>query len=267
MTQAVRLKNTLVGDGLPKICVPMVGVTREELLAEAGALAAAGADMAEWRADFFEGIGEPSAVAGTLQAITDILGQIPLIFTIRTRNEGGNLQISTEDYVNINQKVSELGLADLIDVEVLMDERRMRRLITRIHENGVKVIASNHNFTETPPRKELLKIMERLDKSGGDILKIAVMPSTLYDVWKLLEVTNEMTVEHTRKPVVTMSMGEMGGLSRFSGELFGSAITFGVVGKPSAPGQIPIEKLQDMMSIFHRESRTGQEVPGTDGQE
>ena len=63
-----------------------------------------------------------------------------------------------------------------------------------------------------------------------------------------------MTVEYTDKPVVTMSMGEKGSLSRFSGEIFGSAITFGVVGKASAPGQIPIEELRELMSMFHHEA-------------
>ncbi|MGI6070359.1 MAG: type I 3-dehydroquinate dehydratase [Blautia sp.] len=267
MTRSVRLKNILVGEGLPKICVPMVGVDKEELCREAEALVAAGADMAEWRADFFSGLFDQSAVEDILKTIAGILEQIPIIFTIRTAREGSELQISTEDYVNINQKVSELGIADLIDVEALTEEGKMRRLINRIHENGGKVIASSHNFTAAPPKKELFKLMQKLDKAGGDILKIAVMPKTLFDVWELLEATNDMTVEYTEKPVVTMAMGDMGGLSRFSGELFGSSITFGVVGKASAPGQIPIEELRELMGIFHKDSHAGQHAPaGTLGE-
>lgn len=253
MTQTVRLKNTLIGAGVPKICVPMVGTDKEELEEEARALVEAKADMAEWRADFFEGIFDENAVKETLAALIDILGQIPLIFTIRTKREGGNLQISTNDYVNINQKVSELGMADLIDVEAMGDEGKMRRLISRIHENNGKVIASNHNFECTPSRKKMLKILKHLERIGGDILKIAVMPKTLFDVWELLELTNDMTVEHTERPVVTMAMGSLGGLSRFSGEVCGSSITFGVVGKASAPGQIPIDELREMMAMFHHE--------------
>lgn len=254
MTQTMRLKNVTIGEGVPKICVPMVGQTKAELEQEAMALVQAGADMAEWRADFFEGIFAPGEVRETLEALIDKLGQIPMIFTIRTSEEGGNLQISTKDYVNINQNVSQLGLADLIDVEAARHTGEMRRLIARIHQDGGKVIASSHNFSCTPERKELLKILKTLDGAGGDILKIAVTPSTLFDVWELLECTNEMTVEYTDKPVVTMSMGEKGSLSRFSGEIFGSAITFGVVGKASAPGQIPIEELRELMSMFHHEA-------------
>lgn len=255
MIQTVKVKDTVIGQGLPKICVPMVGVTKEELEEEAKALVAAGADMAEWRADFYEKVDDEAAIKDTLASLTGILGQIPLIFTVRTTREGGNLDISIKDYERLLGQVSGFGLADLIDVEVLEDEGKMRHLIYQIHEDGGRVIASSHNFTCTPPKKELLKILKKLDRAGGDILKIAVMPQTLFDVWELLECTNDMTVEYTEKPVVTMSMGNMGGLSRFSGEIFGSSITFGVVGKASAPGQIPIEELRDLMSMFHKETK------------
>lgn len=254
MTEILRLKETEIGNGIPKICVPMVGSTKEELVKEAEALVKAGADMAEWRADFFADVLSVKEVVRTLVAITDCLGQIPLIFTIRTAEEGGNLQISPKDYGNLNRSVAQTGLADLIDIEASRKTGEMKRLIAEIHEAGTHVIASCHDFSGTPERKELLKLLKTLEQAGGDVLKIAVTPRTLFDVWELLECTNDMTVEYTDKPVVTVAMGDMGSLSRFSGEVFGSAITFGVVGKASAPGQIPIEELRDLMDMFHHEA-------------
>ncbi len=254
MTEAVQLKNIKIGEGMPKICVPMVGKTKEELCKEAAALLEAGADMAEWRADFFADIYDMEKVRETWTAITDIFGQLPLIFTIRTKAEGGNLQISTGDYVNIIQKVSQFARETLLDVEYFREEGQMKKLIAAIHADGGKVIASSHNFSETPPREALLQMLLRLEASGGDILKLAVMPRTFLDVCSLLKVTKEMTERHTNKPVVTMAMGELGAASRILGEPLGSAITFGVVGKASAPGQLAIRQLKDMLRLFHQKS-------------
>ena len=252
MTEAIQLKNMKIGDGMPKICVPMVGPNEKELSREAAALIEAGADMAEWRADFFENIYDVEKVQKTLEAITDILGQLPLIFTIRTKAEGGNLQISTGDYVNIIQKVSQFAQADLLDVEYLQAESQMKSLITGIHQKGGKVIVSHHNFIKTPSKEALLQILMKLEQSGGDIIKLAVMPQTFLDVCNLLKATGAMTTYHTKKPVVTMAMGELGAPSRVLGEVLGSAITFGIVEKASAPGQLPIDQLKEMLELFHQ---------------
>jgi len=48
-----------------------------------------------------------------------------------------------------------------------------------------------------------------------------------------------------------MSMSPVGGVTRICGEVFGSSMTFGMVGKASAPGQIPVERLQEALNILH----------------
>ncbi|MGQ8591795.1 type I 3-dehydroquinate dehydratase [Klebsiella pneumoniae] len=52
------------------------------------------------------------------------------------------------------------------------------------------------------------------------------------------------------RPLITMSMGKSGGVSRVTGRLFGSAMTFGTVGQASAPGQIAIAKLREVMDML-----------------
>jgi 3-dehydroquinate dehydratase-1 len=44
----------------------------------------------------------------------------------------------------------------------------------------------------------------------------------------------------------------MGVLSRVAGEAFGSAMTFGTIGSTSAPGQIPVKELGDVLDVIHR---------------
>lgn len=240
-----------IGVGIPKICVPITGKTREEILTQAREIAKVGPDLVEWRGDFYEDIMDYACVRQLFIAIFDILGQIPLLFTFRTDREGGNRQISTEDYVNLNRMVSERKEVALIDVEVFMDCPKMRDLIQVIHENGKVVIGSHHRFDLTPSCPDMISALKTLEENGADIVKLAVMPKTEEDVRNLIQATDEAACNELTHPAVTMSMGSLGMSSRITGERFGSSITFGCVGTPSAPGQIPLETLREKLESVH----------------
>jgi 3-dehydroquinate dehydratase-1 len=87
---------------------------------------------------------------------------------------------------------------------------------------------------------------------GADLPKIAVMPKTEADVETLLTATKEVA-NLLKTPIITMAMGKLGEISRTSGEIYGSAITFGAVGTVSAPGQIDVFKLKEILEKVHRE--------------
>ena len=233
MTKEIQIREVRIGSGQPKICVPMTGKDRSALLEEAGRIRDIKADLAEWRADFYEGLSHEESLPDMLREIRNALGEIPLIFTIRTVSEGGN--------------------ADLIDIEYFSHEN-VSELIRRIQMTGAKVIASTHDFEKTDDSKTLKNRFIDMDASGADILKMAVMPQRFEDVADLMQVTSEVTEEYTEKPVIAMSMGNLGSMSRIAGENFGSSVTFATVGKASAPGQFPVEELRMMMNAFHKKN-------------
>lgn len=251
MTTPIQIKNLLIGSGIPKVCVPLTSSSGEELCKEAMAAREAGADLVEWRADFYEHLLSIDQTMETLAKLSDILGQIPLLFTIRTKEEGGNCQISTKDYVNLNAAAARSKKADLIDVEVFGAEEEKRALIEELHLSGAVVIASSHDFEKTDDRETLLKRFRDMDATGADILKMAVMPEEFDDVAAIMQVTNQMSREYTVKPLISMAMGGLGSMSRIAGENFGSAVTFATVGAASAPGQFPIKELRMMMETLH----------------
>ena len=94
MTKEIQIREVRIGSGQPKICVPMTGKDRSALLEEAGRIREVKADLAEWRADFYEGLSHEESLPDMLREIRNALGEIPLIFTIRTVSEGGNAEIS-----------------------------------------------------------------------------------------------------------------------------------------------------------------------------
>lgn len=247
----VQVRNIVIGEGMPKICAPIVGRTREEILLQAKKLKAAGPDLAEWRADWFEKAGEKEELKGILELLHGELGELPLLVTFRTRQEGGKQEISLEDYEEFLLEVLASGQADLIDVELFMGEEFLSGIVEKAHEKNVKVIASNHDFEKTPNTGEIVERLCRMQKAGADLLKLAAMPRDPGDVLTLLAATWQMKECYARQPVITMSMGGTGVISRLAGEIFGSAMTFGAVGKASAPGQVGAEELREVLGLLH----------------
>lgn len=248
----VVVRNIEIGSGMPKICVPIVEKTREDILSTAKAICSTEADLVEWRADWYEDVSAFSEVIKTADMLRSILGETPLLFTFRSAREGGEKELSLESYATLLESVAKTGFVDLIDVEVFSGDDAVKNIIQPAHAHGVKVIASNHDFEGTPAREELVARLCKMQDLGADILKIAVMPQTRSDVLTLLSVTEEMSSLHTSLPVITMSMGRTGTLSRLCGEVFGSAVTFASFGKVSAPGQIAIEDLKAGLRLLHK---------------
>ena len=248
----VVVRNVKIGEGIPKICVPIVGISGEDILSEGRKARDAGADMAEWRADWYEDALEPGKTEETLGKLRKILGDIPLLFTFRTLKEGGEKEIGSRAYAELNKRAAMTGNVDLIDVELSADSSAFGEILQAAHGCGVKVIASNHDFHKTPSKEDMIESLCRMQDLGADILKIAVMPQDKKDVLTLLSATLEMRSEHADRPVVTMSMSGTGVISRMCGEVFGSAITFGSAGKSSAPGQMEAADLKKALLLLHK---------------
>lgn len=248
----VKVRNIEIGAGIPKICVPIVGVTREEILAAAETIKSTKADVVEWRVDWYEDIFDFAKTEETMKALREVLGETPILFTFRTSKEGGEKSIETETYVELNQNAAKTGLVDLVDVEAFTGDDAVKAVVETAHANGVKVIASNHDFHKTPAKDEIVSRLRKMQELGADIPKIAVMPQNKKDVLTLLSATEEMVSEYADRPIITMSMSGTGVISRLCGEVFGSALTFGAVGKVSAPGQMGIEDLTTVLGLLHK---------------
>ena len=250
--KTVTVKDLVIGTGAPKIIVPIVGVTKDDIIAEAKTFDSIPVDMVEWRVDWYEDIFDFAKTEATMQALREVLGEMPILFTFRTSKEGGEKAIETETYVELNQNAAKTGLIDLVDVEAFTGDEAVKAIVEIAHANGVKVIASNHDFHKTPAKEEIVSRLRKMQELGADIPKIAVMPQNTKDVLTLLAATEEMASEYADRPIITMSMSGTGVISRLCGEVFGSALTFGAVGKVSAPGQMGIEDLTTVIGLLHK---------------
>ena len=248
-TKNVIVRGLVIGEGTPKICVSMTGTTLEELHVEALALKNEGADLAEWRVDWFTQWTKDEMILKALSELRELLEEIPLLVTFRTQNEGGHSSITKEEYDHLYEVILSSGYADMIDLELFFDGSIVTKLIQRAKECGVKTVLSNHDFDQTPAEEELSSRLHQMETLGSDIAKIAVMPRSTEDVASLLKVTARCA-ETMKCPLITVSMGEKGAISRMAGQVFGSAVTFGTIGKASAPGQIPIKQLKLVLALI-----------------
>ncbi len=219
------IRDIEIGTGLPKIIVPIVGKTQTEILADAKSIVEIGAELIEWRADFYENVRDEQKIKETLHVLRLIIGDIPLIFTIRTAAEGGQIQISGPDYADLLIFVASLGDVDLIDVELFIEGVKVDQLVQDLHAHETHVIMSNHDFHATPNKGEIISRLRKMQELGADLPKIAVMPNSSADVLTLLSATEEMAKNMPIAPGDHVH-GRLVRSADLSGEIFGSSMTF-----------------------------------------
>lgn len=228
----------------PLICVPITGKTEEEILNQLDIIIEQVPDIIEWRADFFSKLHNFEQTIKIVQQI-NTKTEIPLLFTIRAEHEGGeNILLNDEEKVQLITAICRNTSVDLIDFETSNEKQYVTTVRNVTKENDKQLILSYHHFSETPSDEELVNRAKQAEEYGADMIKLAVMPRSKEDVFRLLEVTRRID-NMIDKPIITMSMGEVGAISRVIGWIYGSVLTFGVGVKSSAPGQIPVKELRE----------------------
>ncbi len=230
-----------------KTIVPITAKTKEQALAQAQVIAnTADADLAEFRIDLLSFASDTKQVIALGHELKKILGNKPMIATIRTKNEGGQLEISDADYGKTYQAYLKNPFMDWLDVEMFRDQKVVSEIVQKAHQKKVLVVMSNHDFQKTPNQDEIEKRLLKQDQMGADVLKIAVMPKSKQDVFTLMNATLKVS-QKTTKPLLTMSMGQLGTISRVATANMGGSYSFGMIGQASAPGQIDVTKLKQIL--------------------
>lgn len=193
-----------------------------------------GADILELRIDLLD--------SDVRQALLDVKKTgMPVIITNRMREEGGAWAGSEDE--RIRTLVSLLPLADAVDIELCAEKRE--HVVEKARNAGKAVIISTHDFKKTPETGVMTGMLKESFEAGADIAKLAVMPDSLEDVLRLLEVTL-----HAKGAVCTIAMGETGRHSRIVAPVYGSVMTYGYVDNATAPGQLRVDELRAILKLL-----------------
>jgi 3-dehydroquinate dehydratase-1 len=234
------------------ICTPLVARTADALRAELASILPMSPDVIEWRVDFFDGIHDAALVIDVARAMRRAASAIPIIFTRRATHEGGEeIGLAEASVVALYEAVCASGAIDIIDYELSQSAENRAKLRAASRAHDVLMVMSYHNFSNTPTSAELVGKIEEAARQGADIAKVAVMPQEPGDVLVLLDATITAS-RRVQIPLITMSMGPIGAMTRVCGWMYGSALTFAVGKSSSAPGQIPIEELRAALKTMER---------------
>ena len=244
------IKGVRIGEGRPKTVVSLMDGRVEGLLETARHAMRQGADCLEWRVDFFEDVGDAEAVTHALAALVDATPTTPLIVTLRTKAQGGCLDLTRDDSATLVQHLITRGKPDLIDIEYGLGEELVASLVDRAHARGIAAIVSHHDFSGTPTTEAMRSLLERMAALGADIPKLAVMAREEADAARLMQATRLVSKE-LDVPLLTLAMGSVGAHTRLEGELFGSALTFCALGRASAPGQVELAETIVALESLH----------------
>ncbi len=163
----------------------------------------------------------------------------PLIITIRRASEGGFWRDSEESRERLLRSAIIEGI-EYIDLE---DDTALK--IPRYGKT--KRIISYHNMKETP---DLDEIYNRLLKGDPDIIKIAVMPKNINDVYRMLAFTKEKNKPGRKIPFIGICMSEFGAMTRILSKKYGAPYTYASFSKRRniAPGMLYYKTLRD---VYH----------------
>ena len=143
---SIEIKGVIIGEGKPKVCVPIVESHDEAILNKLKEFNELEVDMIELRIDFYENIHQEDALRNLFLNIAALQIQKPVILTIRTAAEGGEVEIDPKDYFNVYKLAVEANAFDIYDVELALGTNMAIELRTLIHDAGKYMLMSSHNL-------------------------------------------------------------------------------------------------------------------------
>lgn len=221
-----------------KIVVPIMPRNLEEVEAlDVERLAEA--DLIEWRADYLQ----KEAILTLAPAIFEKCNGKEVIFTVRTTREGGYLDLDDQEYVDLIKEVAGLYKPEYIDFEYYSYKAVFDQML-----DFPNLVLSYHNFEETPAN--YLEIMSELTSLSPAVVKIAVMAKSEQDVLDVMNYTRGFKTLNAEQIFATISMGELGKLTRIAGHITGSCWTFASLDEVSAPGQMSLANTRKFLEIL-----------------
>ena len=201
-----------------------------------------GADVIEWRADFLD----KNEILTVAPAVFEKFAGREILFTLRTRGEGGQIDLTREEYLAIIQDIQSIYHPDYIDFEFYSHREVFEQML-----EFSNLVLSYHNFQETP--ENMMEILSELTSLSPKLVKVSVMAHNEQEVLDLMNYTRGFKTLNPEQDYVTISMGKVGKISRLTADLTGSSWSYASVGEESAPGQIPLENMRRIRELLNED--------------
>lgn len=268
MEKDFKIKKLEMGKGDFYFCGTILEKSVEDTVTQAQAFLEQGADLLEIRGDGILKWGRRMPgffsrwvkLSKAIDEVRKIAPETPIIFTLRTKKEGGKFCGNKKSY---NYMIEATGFANVVDfIDVEMRDATLEDVIFRdvneVHNGDnlieyltmyeTPVILSGHILKNVPFAKRMEQAEEALklqEQSDAAICKLAVYVENeeqLKEYQRLLQ-RHEKWMS---RPHIGIAMGEAGAESRYNKKWCGSCLTFVCDKKSVAPGQMSIEEIKKM---------------------
>ena len=245
-----RIGEVVLGEGMPKICVPVMGRTIGDIAQAAARAKAAQADLIELRIDSLAPMPDVQTAAEACRAVREAAPGMALLFTLRTRRDGGAGDPDAQAYETLLTGMTQSGACDAIDCELSVGRDAFMRIAEHAENAGVTLVGSSHEFGEIGDMQRAADWLMQQQELGAKVCKAAVMARThtqaLEAALMFARAKEKLTI-----PMIGIAMGQAGAITRIGGACMGSCLTFGTAGEASAPGQIEAKTLRMALEIVH----------------
>ena len=260
----------------PKVCVSLEGTTVKEMADEAARANLAGADFVEVRFDRLY-LKRPEAEAvededGEVkhimppdsewpvremdsidvdESIQNLKESIPLpvIFTVRPREEGGYYPGGEDERITVLEKAIDSGV-NSIDLELSIEEGARSSLLEKATSSKVSIISSIHNTSTTPSADELVSVVKEHSKEG-EIFKFCGTVNDHQDALQIVEASHELkTSSHA---YAMMALGNGGDWARLHAPVLGQSLVYATLRsefKLSNKGLVNIRDLKNAWTLM-----------------
>ena len=217
---------------IAKICVSILPETSTEASNLVEKIGNYKADFVEVRLDRFKDFGKLADIAEN--------SKMPLIATNRSWNCQGKFVGSKTQSEQILLNAAKNGF-EYVDIE--LSTPKLKNVIMKLRQLGVKPIISFHDFDGTPSLAKLHKVLEKEIENGAEVCKIITTAKRVEDNLTVLDFVSKAS---GNAKIVCFSMGELGKPSRLLSPFFGAFFTIASLkrGKETAPGQLTIQEMK-----------------------
>ncbi len=229
--------------GKNRVCGVVAGETARQMKAQVGAGLRKTRTL-ELRLDYLRGAKERQAFLSWLGRTRP---RAVLVATCRRVEGGGLFQGSRGEEIAILAEAVRSGCG-WCDVEIETAKHFSRGELARAL-SPARVMVSHHDFRKTP--RGLAGIIRRLERPGGQALKIAAQCNSVSDSVRVCELARK------RRNVVAIPMGEFGLAGRILSLRMGSALAYAAVEQTTAPGQLSLDQMADLYRGGRITRRTG----------
>lgn len=229
--KTVKLRNVVLGSGHLALIMPIAARSFEEVISLAKEFEPYDADILEWRVDYLEDLENLPALLETAKALREAVGERSIMVTPRHHEENGVREIKPEAKEKILFTLIRSGQIDMVDVEMRYGKSYIQNIRQECHRYGVALMVSYHDLKRTPDTPEVISLLQKEVELGADVCKVSFVAETYGDTDRLGKSIGKAREAGIDVPIVSISAGPKGVLSRICGDVFGSDGTFVSTGK------------------------------------